>query len=147
MWLWLQAPPELNGWEILTSLSHIAACRNGPCGAGMPAKCWRYRLRFRDLESPPSFGKLPRSASGGRRSRRNSNQDRNQGCRYAVPSPDNLTKRFAKAVRACCLRLIILWEPNVGRDSGAIFHLYISVSIRRCSGELLRVSSLLPEDG
>ena len=25
----------------------------------MPAKCWRYRLRFRDLESPPSFGKLP----------------------------------------------------------------------------------------
>lgn len=96
-----------------------------PCGAGMPAKCWHYRLSFRDLESPPSFGKLPRSASGGRRSRRNSNQDRNQGCRYAVPSPDNLTKRFAKAVRSCCLRLIILWEPNVGRDSDAIFHLYI----------------------
>ena len=59
------------------------------------------------------------------RSRRNSNQDRNQGCRYAVPSPDNLTKRIAKAVRSCCLRLIILWEPNVGRDSDAIFRLYI----------------------
>jgi len=22
-----------------------------PCGAGMPAKCWHYRLSFRDLES------------------------------------------------------------------------------------------------
>src|ERR1700692_3750604 len=23
-----------------------------PCGAGMAAKCWHYRLSFRDLESP-----------------------------------------------------------------------------------------------